>query len=33
VNGRAVGAYGRLSEKPLIDFAAVDVALLIEEDD
>ena len=33
VNGRAVGAYARLSEKPLIDFAAVDVALLIEEDD
>lgn len=33
VNGRAAGAYARLSEKPLIDFAAVDVALLVEEDD
>ena len=33
VNGRAAGAYARLAEKPLIDFAAVDVALLIEEDD
>jgi hypothetical protein len=33
VNGHAVGAYARLSEKPLIDFAAVDVALLVEEDD
>jgi len=33
VNGRAAGAYGRLSEKPLIDFAAVDVALLLEDND
>ena len=33
VNGRAVGAYARMSEKPLIGFAAVDVALLIEEND
>jgi glutathionylspermidine synthase len=33
VNGRAAGAYARLSKKPLIDFAAVDVALLIEDDD
>jgi len=33
VNGSAAGAYARLSEKPLIDFAAVDVALLIEQDD
>jgi hypothetical protein len=33
VNGRAAGAYARLSEKPLIDFAAIDVALLIEEND
>jgi glutathionylspermidine synthase len=33
VNGRAAGAYARLAEKRLIDFAAVDVALLIEEDD
>lgn len=30
VNGRAAGAYARLSEKPVIDFAAVDVALLLE---
>jgi len=33
VNGQAAGAYARLAEKPLIDFAAVDVALLIEEDE
>ena len=30
VNGKAAGAYVRLSEKPLIDFCATDVALLIE---
>ena len=33
VNGRAVGAYARLSEKPVIDFAAADVALLLEDDE
>lgn len=33
VNGRAAGAYARLAEKPLINFAAVDVALLIEDND
>jgi glutathionylspermidine synthase len=33
VNGRTAGAYARLAEKPLIDFAAVDVALLLEQDD
>lgn len=33
VNGRAAGAYARLSEKPVIDFAAIDVALLIKEND
>ena len=33
VNGKAAGAYARLSEKPVIDFAAVDVALLIEDDE
>jgi glutathionylspermidine synthase len=33
VNGRAAGAYARLSEKPVIDFAAVDVALLLEDDE
>jgi len=33
VNGRAAGAYARLSEKPVIDFAATDVALLLEDDE
>ena len=33
VNGRAAGAYVRLSEKPVIDFAAVDVALLLEDNE
>lgn len=33
VNGQAVGAYARLSAKPIIDFAAIDVALLLEDDD
>jgi len=33
VNGLAAGAYARLSEKPLIDFSAADVALLLEDDD
>lgn len=33
VNGRTAGAYARLAEKPLIDFLAVDVALLLEQDD
>ena len=33
VNGRAAGAYARLSEKPVIDFAAVDVALLLEDNE
>jgi hypothetical protein len=32
INGCAAGAYGRISEKPLIDFAAVDVAMLIEDE-
>lgn len=31
VNGRAAGAYTRFSEKPVIDFAATDVALLLEQ--
>jgi len=30
VNGKAAGAYARLSEKPVINYAAVDVALLLE---
>jgi glutathionylspermidine synthase len=33
VNGQAVGVYARLAEKPLIDFGAVDVALLLEDDE
>jgi glutathionylspermidine synthase len=33
VNGKAAGAYARISEQPLIDFSATDVALLLEEDD
>ncbi len=33
VNGQAAGAYARLAEKPLVDFSAVDVALLIDDDD
>lgn len=33
VNGKAEGAYARLSEKAIIDFEAADVALLIEDDD
>jgi glutathionylspermidine synthase len=33
VNGRAAGAYARMSEGPLIDFAAVDVALLVHDDE
>jgi hypothetical protein len=29
VNGRAAGAYGRLSWRQVIDFSAVDVAVLV----
>jgi hypothetical protein len=29
VNGRAAGVYGRLAPRPLIDYAAVDVAVLV----
>ncbi len=32
INGRAAGAYARLSPKPLINYAAIDAALLLEED-
>lgn len=32
IDGRAAGAYGRLAHKPVIDYAAVDAALLLEED-
>ena len=31
INSRACGIYGRFSKKPLIDFAAIDVAVLVEE--
>lgn len=33
VNGKAAGAYARMSAKPLIDYMATDVALLINEND
>jgi glutathionylspermidine synthase len=33
VNGKAAGIYARLATKPLIDFAAVDAAVLIKEDE
>jgi len=33
VNGKAAGAYARLSEKPVIDFTATDVALLLEDNE
>jgi glutathionylspermidine synthase len=33
VNGQAAGAYARLSEKPVIDFSAADVALLLKDDE
>jgi len=33
VNGRSAGAYARLSEKPVIDYSAVDVALLLKDDE
>jgi glutathionylspermidine synthase len=33
VNGQAAGAYARLSEKPVIDFSATDVALLLKDDE
>jgi len=33
VNGEAAGAYARLSEKPVIDYAAVDIPLLIDQNE
>lgn len=33
VNGRACGIYGRMSAKPLIDYSAIDVAILIRKVD
>jgi len=32
INGRACGAYGRLSRTPVIDYSAVDVPVLIEDE-
>jgi hypothetical protein len=32
IDGKAAGIYGRFATKPLIDFAAVDAAVLIEEE-
>jgi hypothetical protein len=31
IDGKAAGIYGRIAAKPLIDFAAIDVAVLVEE--
>jgi hypothetical protein len=33
VNGRAAGAYARLSKKPVIDYSAADAALLLKDDE
>jgi glutathionylspermidine synthase len=33
VNGRSAGAYARIAEQPLINFAAADIALLLQDDD
>jgi len=33
VNGKAAGAYARLARKPVVDFEAVDAALLVEDDE
>ena len=33
IDGRVAGAYGRLAHKPVIDYAAVDAALLLEDTD
>jgi glutathionylspermidine synthase len=32
VDGRAAGIYGRISPSPVIDYAAIDVAVLVEEE-
>jgi hypothetical protein len=32
INGRAAGVYGRLSRRPVIDYSAVDAAVLIQDD-
>jgi hypothetical protein len=31
IDGKAAGAYGRLSSKPVIDYTAVDVAVLVQD--
>ena len=33
VNGKAAGIYARMAEKPLMDYTAVDVALLIDDNE
>jgi hypothetical protein len=32
VNGQAAGIYGRMARQPLINFAAIDVAVLIQDE-
>jgi hypothetical protein len=32
VNGRFAGIYGRIAPRPFIDFAAVDVAVLVRNE-
>ena len=32
IDGRAAGAYVRLSHRPIVDYRAIDAALLIEPD-
>ncbi len=33
VNGKAAGVYARVAPRPVIDFVAIDVALLVERTD
>jgi hypothetical protein len=33
IDGRASGLFGRLANRPLIDFAATEVAVLLDEDE
>src|SRR5260370_746826 len=32
INGRAAGAYGRFAAKPVIDYSAIDAAVLVAND-
>ena len=32
INGKAAGIYGRFATTPVVDFAAVDIAVLVEQD-